>query len=213
MQTAAKDKYPSHILGMASITGTAQAVFLEAHDTIGSIADSQAFMDRPEFATIDAADAEMRATQRSMIAVYRPELSFGADKINLAKMRFFNIETIRIREGQGRRFGEFAKTLAAGAAKSGDDQAVATYEIVSGAPGGTYLLLEPMESLKSLDEGPKRERALLQAAGMGQLDYDHQKSETIASEESILFAVNPTMSYIPKEWVTVSPDFWKSAAK
>ena len=68
MQAAAKAKYPAHILGMASMTGTSQALFLEGHNTIASIADSQAVMDTAEFGAIDAADAQVRINQRSMLA-------------------------------------------------------------------------------------------------------------------------------------------------
>ena len=69
MQAAAKAKYPAHILGMASMTGTSQALFLEGHDNIASIADSQDVMDTAEFGAIDAADAQVRINQRSMLAV------------------------------------------------------------------------------------------------------------------------------------------------
>jgi hypothetical protein len=213
MQAAARAKYPAYLLGLASLTGTAQAVFLEGHDSIASIADSQAIMDRPEFGAIDASDAELRISQRSMIAVFRPNLSYGADQINLPRMRFFSIETIRIKHGQEQKFTDLARVMVGGAVKSGDNQPVAVYEIISGAPGGTYLLLEPMESLKSMDEEPQRERALLQAVGWNRAEYDRQANEAIESEEATLFAVDPTMSYVSKEWAGGSPDFWKSASK
>jgi len=207
MQTAAKVNYPAHILGLTNITGTALAVFLEGHETFASIADSQAVLDTPEFGKLDLADAELRISQRSILAAYRPDLSYAAEKADLPKMRYFSIETIRIREGQGQKFAELAKLLVNAAEKSGDNQPVATYEVVSGAPNGTFLLLEPMESLKSLDQGPQRRQALMQAVLNGPQTM-RELSETIANEEPILFAVNPQMSYVPKEWATASPDFW-----
>jgi hypothetical protein len=42
----------------------------------------------------------------------------------------------------------------------------------------------------------------------GRAAYKKAISESIESEQSILFAVNPQMSYVPKEWVTADPDFW-----
>jgi hypothetical protein len=206
MQAAAKAKYPAHILGMASMTGTSQALFLEGHDNIASISDSQAFMDTAEFGAIDTADAQLRINQRSMLAVYRPDLSYRADKINLPKMRFFSIETVRVRQGPDQKFEEAAKALVAGAEKSDDNQPVAAYQVVSGAPNGTYLLLLPMASLKALDEEPQRRRALRQALASG--DPERNMAASIASSESILFAVSPQMSYVPKEWITADPDFW-----
>jgi hypothetical protein len=206
MQAAAKAKYPAHILGMASMTGTSQALFLEGHDNIASIADSQDVMDTAEFGAIDAADAQVRINERSILAVYRPDLSYAADKINLPKMRFFSVETIRVREGPDQNFEEAAKALVAGAEKSGDNQPMAAYQVVSGAPNGTYLLLEPMTSLKSLDEEPQRRRALRQALASG--DPERNMAASIASSESILFAISPQMSYVPKEWIATDPSFW-----
>jgi hypothetical protein len=206
MQAAAKANYPAHILGLTSITGTSLAIFLEGHDTFASIMDSQAVMDKPEFGVIDAADAEVRINQRSMLAVYRPELSYAADKVDLSKMRFFSIETIRVREGPDQKFEEAAKALVAGAEKSGDNQPVAAYQVVSGAPNGTYLLLEPMASLKSLDEGPQRQRAVRQA--LASPDPERNMAASIANSESILFAVSPQMSYVPKEWIAADAQFW-----
>jgi len=207
MQMAAKVNYPAHILGLTNITGTALAVFLEGHETFASIADSQAALETPEFGKLDLADAEVRINQRSMLAAYRPALSYAADKLNLPKMRYLSIETIRVREGQGQKYLEMAKLLVSAAEKSGDNQPVATYQVVSGAPDGTFLLLAPMESLKSLDEEPKRIQALVQTVPNGPQTV-REYYETFAGNESILFAINPQMSYVPKEWVTASPDFW-----
>jgi hypothetical protein len=207
MQAAAKANFPAHILGLTNFTGTSQAVFLEAFDTFASIPEAAAVLDTPEFAKLDAVDAELRISQRSVLAAYRPDLSYAADKLELPKMRYFNIETMRVREGQGQKFAELVKLVVSAAEKSHANQPVATYEVVSGAPDGTYLVLEPMESLKSLDQGPQREQAILQAVQNGPQTM-RELGETIANEESILFAINPQMSYVPKEWVTAIPDFW-----
>jgi hypothetical protein len=206
MQAAAKANYPFYILGLTAMTGTTQAWFLVGHAKIATIPESEAALDKPEFAALDAVDAALRTGRLSMIAVYRPDLSYAADKANLSKMRFFSIETVRVREGPDQKFEEAAKALVAGAEKSGDNQPVAAYQVVSGAPNGTYLLLEPMASLKSLDEEPQRRRALRQALGSG--DPERNMAAAIATSESILFAVSSQMSYVPKEWITADPAFW-----
>ena len=97
-------------------------------------------------------------------------------------MRYFTIDTIRVREGQGQEFTDLAKLVVAGAEKSGGTQPVATYQVVSGAPDGTFLLLEPMESLKSMDEDAQRERALVQAVSGGPATL-RQLDETLANDE------------------------------
>jgi hypothetical protein len=209
MQAAAKAKYPAHILGMASMTGTSQALFLEGHDNIASIADSQDVMDTAEFGAIDAADAQVRINQRSMLAVYRPDLSYRADKINLPKTRFFSIETVLVRESSLQTYADLVKMILDAAKKSADTQSVATYEVVSGAPNFTFLVMEPRESLKSLDEELQHDPAFFQAMGAeGLKRYAEASSQAVVSSESLLYAVNPQMSYVPQEWITTDPAFW-----
>jgi hypothetical protein len=209
MQAAATANYPFHILGLSAMTGTSQAWFLVGHASFATIPEAEAALDKPEFAELDAADAQLRTGSLSMIARYRPDLSYAADKINLPKMRFFSVETVRVRPGQWDEYAELVKMLIAAQQKISDSQPVATYQVMSGAPNGTYLVMEATESLKSMDQGPQRLQAMFQAMGeSGVKRYEKGVSEAIAGEESILFAVNPQMSYVPKEWITADPDFW-----
>jgi hypothetical protein len=209
MQMAAKVKLPAHVLGMTAVTGTSQAWFLEGHASFASIAESQAAMNKPEFAALDAVDAELRSGSRSMIAVYRPEMSYAADKINLPKVRFFSIETVRVKPGQDGGLAGLAKLLIAAAEKSSSPQPVVLYQVVSGAPNGTYLVMELHESLKSMDDAPAQEKAQFQALGdEGMARVSKLVTDTIANEETTLFAVSPKMSYVPKEWITADPEFW-----
>jgi hypothetical protein len=75
-----------------------------------------------------------------------------------------------------------AKAAVAESQKVGNDQPMGLYEVVYGAPNGMFLVFEPFESMKSLDDTPKR--------------FTKRGGETLASEESILFAINPKMSYV-----------------
>jgi len=209
MQAAAKFHFPAHVLGLTSITGTSQAWFLEAYDNFAAIMDSRAAMNKPELSGIDAADADLRTGSRSLIAAFRPDLSYAVDKAQLVKSRFFTVVTIQTRAGQSPAFDELAKFLIAGAEKSRDPTSVLTYQVVSGAADGTYLLLEPMESLRAMDEARQAEPALRQALGEeGMKRWAKMSADTIRSEESILFSVNPRMSYVPKEWIAADPEFW-----
>jgi len=210
MQALAKAKYPNQVFGMTNVTGTSQAWFLEGFASFAAMEESAGFLAKiPEFGTLDAADAEMRAGSRLYIAVYRPDLSFGVDKINLPKCRYFTINTLRIRGGQEQEFTDLAKQVIAALQKAGDDQGAATYQVVSGAPNGTFMLFEPIESLKSMDSYPQRQQALMQALGdAGRAKVAKAGADIIANEESVLFRINPKMSYVTKEFASQDPDFW-----
>lgn len=210
MQAAARAKYPSNVVGMTALTGPSQALFLEGHPTFASIEASEEALNKPEFGALNAADGELLAGSRAMIAAYRPDMSYAVEKINLPKSRYFRVETIRIREGQGEAFTQLAKMVIRAAEKSNDPVSAATYEVVSGAPNGTYLLLEPLQSLKSMDEAQQNQQAMLKAMGEdGMKRYSKAIAETIANEETLVFTINPKMSLPPKEWIAADPDFWR----
>jgi len=211
MGAAAAAKFPANVLGLQSLTGSSQVWFLEPHDSFESIGKTRAAMRNPELATLDASDGEFRTASRTWIAVYRPDLSFHGQQLmqTLPKARYLNIIMMRTRPDRDQDFAEVAKMAVAAAERSMDDQPVATYQVVSGAPNGTYVLFEPSASLKALDDAPERSRNLFQAMGdAGTKRFMKMASETIAQQEALLFAVDPKMSYPSRQIIAGDPAFW-----
>ena len=69
---------------------------------------------------------------------------------------------------------------------------MATYQIVSGAPNGAYMFLEPCASLKTLDAAPQRSHNMFQAMGDdGVKRFAKMAGEAIAQTETLLFAIDP----------------------
>jgi hypothetical protein len=109
------------------------------------------------------------------------------------------------------RIAEIAKEVIAADQKAMLEQPVAVYQLVSGGMSGTYFLFVPTHSLKSLDEGPEREDAMMKAMGMeNAMSLLKQVGETIASEESYLFSINRKTSYVSKVFAAADPEFWSS---
>jgi hypothetical protein len=211
-QAAARNKYPAQYLAMTTVTGPAQAWFLESHESFVSVADTLSFEDKiSELGTLDALDAEYRSSSRVWLAVYRPDLSYHAQQLmdGLAKARYFNIITVRIRFEHDLEFAELAKTAVEATEKAESDQPAVVYQVVSGGPVGTYLLMEPAASLKALDDGRARSRALMQAMGeSGARKFLKNAGEIIVGEEPVLLAINPKMSCVSKEFAAGDPEFW-----
>ncbi len=224
-QTMARLKYPAHTLAMTSMTGLSQAWFLEGHDSFAAIGEAEAFFAKPayrsEIDALDAQDAEFRSSSRQWIAVFRNDLSYRIGQLmeGIPKARYFNVLIFRIHQGRDQEFADLAKTAVAALGKSGSDQPVAVYQVFSGAPSGMYLLFEPSASLKTLDDAPARGEAMFNAMGdAGSKRFIKSSGEIVASTESLLFTINPKMSYPPKEVAAGDPDFWtpkpaKPAAK
>lgn len=213
MLEAAVSHYPAHVIGMTSLTGTGQAWFLEGHDSFDAVEKTlNAFgATDSKFAQLDELDAEYRASSRSWLAVYRPDISYRPEDWvqDLPKARFISIDLIRSRHGHEADLEEVGRIIADAERKSMSDQPVAIYQIVSGPGTGTYLLFRPMSSLKPLDTDAERERAMIQAMGDTTAKrFNKDISEGVESSETLLFSLEPRMSYVSKDFAAGDPDFW-----
>ena len=213
MLEAALSKYPANVIGMSSLTGTDQAWFLEGHPSFEAIENTLAAFDKPgsKFAQIDELDAEFRSSSRSWIAVYRPDLSYHGSDImpNLPKARYFNVTIMRVQPGHDADFADVAHMAVDALQKAMSDQPVAVYQAVSGLPEGTYFLFEPCASMKAMDSSADRMRSMLQAMGdTGAKRYQTTAGAAIASQESVLFSIDPRMSYVSKDFAAADPSFW-----
>jgi len=215
MLEAALAKYPANILGMTSMTGPDQAWFLEGHDSFGAVETTLAAFEKPDakYAQLDELDAEFRSSSRVWLAVYRPDISFhGQDLMqNLPKARYFNTTIIRIQPGHDAEFSELGRMEVDAAQKALSDQPVVAYQIVSGLPDGTYLLFQPVASLKALDGEAARSHAMQQAMGdSGMKRLLKGVGDTVVSSESVLFSIDPRMSYVSKDFAAGDPAFWNA---
>ena len=84
------------------------------------------------------------------------------------------------------------------------------YQVIAGAPEGTYLIVLPMASLKEMDEQPAQQKALV--AAMGPDNFGRMmkgEGDVFQTMETTLFAVSPEMSYMPKATEDEDPGFWR----
>jgi len=199
------------------MTGTRQAWFIERYDTYEAMEKAiKLTQAEPLKATIDALDAqdgELRTGERGIIATYQPDLSYLPGTQLEAKLRYFNINVVRVRPGHTADFTEVRKLINAAFAKTGSQQRRVVYSVNSGMPIGTYLILAPMNSLNALDPRPGA-MSMVDAFGPENLArVDKLMTEIQISAESTLFSVNPKMSNAPKEYITADADFWAPKPK
>ena len=160
---------------------------------------------------LDALEKEapaMHSAMRDMLAVYRPELSFNPG-VNIAQMRYFTITTTRIRPGfDGVYADNIQKIINVAREKAkADDLHVAVFQVVSGAPGGTYLIFRPMKSLAEMDNpiGMKVRAAMTDDQ---RKDADKAVREAILSSEVSTYAFAPSMSFVDREFAAMDSAFW-----
>src|SRR6185436_11486742 len=151
---------------------------------------------------------DVLAQAKTLIAVYRPWFSYRPDQAArmLPRTRYFSVSLYRIRPGADGDFAELLRARKDFFDSVNLDRPEIAYQIISGTPSTTYLLLAPLTSLKSLDEAlgrrPVRAEPRSGAGNKAAADIELTRSQ-------LLFRVQPRMSYVSDEFASEAMDFWR----
>ena len=154
-------------------------------------------------------DAEYISGTRTIIARFREDLSYGVDA-PLGAAHGFTVRTIRVRPGHNSEYEEIRKTVKQ-AVEGGNIKNVrsAAYQVVAGAPNGTFLLFNAFTSLSDRDTPNEAMSAALRDASSKLADL---QSKSILSSEDQIFVFVPKFSNPTKDMVAAAPDFWHPKA-
>jgi hypothetical protein len=212
----ARAKYPANFLALSSMSGEPETWIVESHDSFASLEAAATFVEKTPavkwwLSQYEAQSGASVTQIRRLLAIYRPDLSYRGDQLasDLPKMRYVSVVMVRLLPARDADFGEAVRLVKGAYEKSASDQPLVVYHLVSGAPGPAYLFLSPMVSLKTMDDSPARGKAMREALGEDAAAKTLKISaEVTAASESFLFALNPRLSYVSKEFAAVDPDFW-----
>jgi hypothetical protein len=162
---------------------------------------------RVELDRLDREAADLHAGMRDMFTLYRPELSFDAG-VDITKMRYMAVTTVRVRPGQDDQYSEYVRTLVnAARTKAKAELHIATFQVIAGSPATTYMFFRPMKSLAEYDLriGARVREAM---SDDQKKKADKMAGETIVFSETSVYAFNPEMSYVPQDFAAGDPTFW-----
>jgi hypothetical protein len=208
-----KAKWPVYSLAMTAAMGGTDAWFMVAYDSFASLdKDRQSFDKAPQltadFERLDALDAEFRTGQRNFVCVLNEELSFGG-AFDVSQMRYFSVNTVRVRPGHDEEYREARRLLVEAQRKANPNAHSVLYAVAAGMPNGTYLVFTPRKSLAELDPNPAVGKAVQDALGEDNAKKRQKLlAESVISTETSIYAFSPRMSYVPKEWAKTGGDFW-----
>lgn len=198
-----------NVLGMSAISGPSESWLVELHDSFGSIEDL-AYKLGPAASGAGPAlpDDQLLASSKTLVAVYRPELSYRPDEAApiLAKMRYLDVAVYRIRPGSE---GDFAKLLRLrdfGRDSVNLDRPEMAYQVISGARSGTYLLLMPLVSLGVLDDARANPPVYAEGAAA---EARKLAADADAVRERLWFRIEPQSSYVSDDFAAAQPGFWR----
>jgi hypothetical protein len=209
-----KANFPAHYIAMSTMSGTGEVWFISPMASFAAQEEADKAEEKEPvksmLAMMDARDGELRSGTHTIWAVYRPDLSYRPDKFKPAKARYVMASSMRVRLGHEEDFAEGAKVYFGAHEKANIDECTLGYEIVAGAPAGSYLFFTLMESLKMLDEEPAHMQAIQQAMGPEAFSkFMKGAGDVFVSIEDTLLQVRPGMSYAPQDLIDADPAFWK----
>jgi hypothetical protein len=211
---AMEGKDPGNYFALESTTGPEEAWFLELYDSFDAVEQQQKYQDahaamQAKYNQVMDQDAQFVNEAGHMTGIWNETMSYNAP-VNLAEMRYFEVETIRWRAGHDKEWAELAKLYIDAAAKSKVDVHVALYDIVYGAPQGTVIIFTPHKSIAEIDSVQGKDlKAIMDAMGAdGQKRFQELIASIIISDTTNIFAINPKMSYMPMEFMKSDPKFW-----
>jgi hypothetical protein len=214
VQAMTHAKWPTHYIGMTSLSGKQRALFLTQYDSFEAWEkDNEATAKNATLsAELDRAgmnDGELLDSMDQGVFVFNEEMSLRP-KTDLSHMRYLQISAYHVRPGHGKEWRDLVKMVKAAYEKAVPDAHWGVFEQMYGGDGGTYLVLIGRVTLAEVDRGPMEEKEFVAALGEdGMKKLAELEADAIESSQHQLFAVNPHMSYVSEDWIKADPEFWK----
>jgi hypothetical protein len=191
------------LFAMATLTGQPESWLLETHTSFAGLEEFDAA--QPRSPIPDA---------RTLIAFHRQWWSHRPDEAvqALRKARYIQVSMYRTGISNDAEFAELLRARKASLDSINLDRPDMVYQVIAGAPSGTYIVLSPLTSLKVLDDGVSRSAAAyLRSTGT-------PSSRTTAavrpgselSHENMIFRLDPARSHVSPEFAESDPGYWRA---
>ncbi len=215
----AKLQSPNHRIALVPVAGSEnEVIYLNPAQSFAEVEKMNQDTDKkmsavnasmqPQIDRLDKEAPTLHTAMRDMLAIYRPELSFNPG-VPIAQMRYFSITTVRIRPGHDAQYAEYVQKMVNVARQKAkvDSLHLAVFQVISGAPSGTYMVFRPMKSLGEMDE-PINMKVRAAMGDDMRKDADKTYGEAVMSSEVNTYSFAPRMSYVPDDFARGDSEFW-----
>jgi hypothetical protein len=212
VRAGASSKLPAYWIGLSAITGPSEAWFFSGYDSYDALEKENDAVNGAVGKQLEAADdgdAQFRTGTRVYLLELNEDLSYQM-RPTVKDMRYITVATVRVKPGYSRAFLEIRKALTAAHAKATVEEHWAFYEVTSGAPAGTYMILFGSSAMKDDDTDPHTPAYRDAIGDEGRTKSEAFMREGIAGMDTVTFEISPQMSHVPAEWIAARPGFWKA---
>jgi hypothetical protein len=204
---------PNSWIVMDSVTAEPEVLSFDPFDSFAHIDKAYAawgpiYGGHPELAKAQAQILGALASQRTIVAVRREDLSYRANRIDLSKARFMRVLEVQLHPGREGDFAEAFQKLSAAYEKTNSDLSWVVYQVNVGMPSPAFFAFVPMKSLAQNDDLLNIREKLREAEGDAAERMQQISREAYAQTESNLYAVSPEKSHVSKEFAAGDPEFW-----
>ena len=204
---------PNSWIVLESITGDSQVLSFDPFDSFAHIGKAFAswgpiYAAHTELGKFQAQINGALASQRTIVAERRDDLSYRTNRIDLSKTRFLRVLEVRLHPGYEGEFAEASKRLAAEYEKKGSDLPWVVYQVNAGMSSPTFFAFVPMRTLAQNDDLLSLGNGLHEAEGEAAEPMPPIARATYAHTESNLYAISPEKSHVSKEFAAGDPEFW-----
>jgi hypothetical protein len=198
------------VLGVRAATGLPETWTIEMHPTFASIEDLDAALGSVLVPVTAGCVDEVLGSGRTMIAYHRAGWGYHSEEAvrMLPRARYLHITIYRMRPGGD---DQLEKLMASRRRKMDAinlDRPDLVYHVVSGGQSGLYIVLAPIVSLRKLDEGVAKLPAYAEPIAAADSQAGLEAAAAQISLESLLFRVDPGISYVTADFAAADPGFW-----
>jgi hypothetical protein len=210
-------KWPTHYLGLNSLSGKQRCLFLSGYDTFEAWEKDNAGIQKN--ATLAAAldrasvaDGALLDAMDQSVWVFREDQSMHPTA-SIADVRFMEFEVFDVKPGHEAEWDAAVKLVKDAYAKGIPDASWDMFEVVYGRTT-SYVVITPMKSLSEVDQHFMASQKFMEAMGAdGMKKLGELSAAALVSIETNLFSINPHMSYVSDEVAASAPDFWRPKAE
>jgi hypothetical protein len=195
-----------YLFGLTSLTGPAETWLIETHSSFAALEQfDNGGSPRNRYA--GAEDAKTLVAFHRQWWSHRPDEAVQA----LRKARYFQISLYRTGVSAQTEFAELLRARKASLDSINLDRPDLVYQVIAGAPSGTFLVLSPLPSLQALDDGVSRSAAAyLRSTGTpSSRTTGAPRPGTDLSHENLIFRVEPGLSHVSREFAEPDINFWR----
>jgi len=204
---------PNSWIVLEPVTGDSEVLSFDPFDSFAHVDKAYArwrtiYASDPELGKLQTQIAGALASERTVIALRRDDLSYRENHIDLSKTRFLRVLEVRLHPGHEGEFAEAFQKLSAAYEKINSDLPWVVYQVNVGMPAPTFFAFVPMRTLAQNDDLLNLRDRLHEAEGDAAERMQQIAGVAYTRTESNLYAISPEKSHVSKEFAAGDPEFW-----